>query len=406
MTKAGIFQTVRLTMTMLAVTTAAAGCGCPCSQPHQAFGAPAFRAPASAAAGDGTVRFGPGAVANANDPGSVNVFGEMKGIKAGATQLVGDSNFQQHTFLDQGYDADVTVDPTGKWLAFASTRDCEHPNIYTQRVDGTAVIQLTSGSADDAYPVFSPDGSHIAFSSTRAGNWQIFTMDTVGKNITQVTTGPLQAIHPSWSPDGTRLVYCSLGSKSNQWELWCINLQTNERRMIGYGLFPSWSPSRDMDRIAFQRPRQRGSRWFGLWTLDLVNGEATRATEVTVSSNAAILSPTWSPDGTRLTFATVLEPTREISQHGKGRTDIWIVNADGTNRQRLTDGTGSNLMPCWSGDRIFFISDRGGSEVVWSARAAPAKSYPFATGAKKDDVLLRDAPKLQNADTREPAEPQ
>jgi Tol biopolymer transport system component len=129
-------------------------------------------------------------------------------------------------------------------------------------------------------------------------------------------------------------------------------------------------------------------------------------TEVTVSSNAAILSPTWSPEATRLTFATVLEPTREISQHGKGRTDIWIVNADGTNRQRLTDGTGSNLMPCWSGDRIFFISDRGGSEVVWSARAEPAKAYPFAAAAKKDDVLLRDAPKLQDADTRGPAEPQ
>jgi len=332
----------------------------------------------------------------------------MKGIKASPTHLVGDSNFQQHTFLDQGYDSDVAVDPTGKWLAFASTRDGEHPNIYMQHVDGTAVIQLTGGVADDAYPSFSPDGSRIAFASTRAGNWQIFTMDTGGKSVTQVTTGVMQAIHPSWSPDGTRLVYCSLGGKSNQWELWCINLQTNERRMIGYGLFPSWSPSRDADRIAFQRPRQRGSRWFGLWTLDLIDGEATRVTEVTVSSNAAILSPNWSPDGTRLTFATVLEPTHDLSPHGRGRTDIWVVNADGTNRQRLTDGTGSNLMPYWAGDRIYFISDRGGADCVWSAHAGPAKAYPVAAAAapKKEDVLLRDAPKVQNADTREPNEPQ
>ena len=88
--------------------------------------------------------------------------------------------------------------------------------------------------------------------------------------------------------------------------------------MIGYGLFPSWSPSRDGDRIAFQRPRQRGSRWFSLWTLDLVNGEATRVTEVVLSSNAAVLSPTWSPDGKRLAFATIMEPNKELCLSQKG----------------------------------------------------------------------------------------
>ncbi|HSU69203.1 MAG TPA: hypothetical protein VLJ39_20125, partial [Tepidisphaeraceae bacterium] len=260
--------------------------------------------------------------------------------------------------------------------------------------DGTAVIQLTSENVDDAAPSFSPDGKRIAFASTRAGNWQIFVMDISGKNVTQVTTGPLQAIHPSWSPDGTRLVYCCLGSRSQQWELWVTNLETHENRMVGYGLFPSWSPQKDMDRIAYQKPRQRGSRWFSLWTLDLVNGEATHPTEVVTSTNAAILSPTWSADGSRLAFATVMSPTQQIAPKSKGRTDIWVVNADGTERQRLTDGTGTNLMPFWSGERVFFISDRGGAECVWSARALSAKSFPLA--GKKE------TPRQQDADTREP----
>jgi Tol biopolymer transport system component len=339
------------------------------------------------------VQFGAEANTQTIDPGNVNVFGEMKGVRPGPVRPVGDSNFQQHTFIDQGYDADVSVDPTGKWIIFASTRDSEHPNLYMQRTDGTAVTQLTNEAADDANPVFSPDGHQIAFASTRAGNWEIFTMDANGKNVTQVTTGPMQSIHPSWSPDGSRIVYCSLGSKSQQWELWTYNLQTNEKRMIGYGLFPSWSPARDADRIAFQRPRQRGSRWFSLWTVDVSNGEASRATEIVVSSNAAILSPTWSLDGKQIAFATVMEPAKDLPRGTKGRTDIWVVNVDGADRRRLTDGTGTNLMPFWFGDRVFFISDRGGAECVWSVRAESAKALPVA----KKEV----APVQQDADVRD-----
>jgi TolB protein len=394
MTREGLLKIAGLRLVLLAASMAVAGCAASPSAHDPRTPTNASKAAVTKSGNDQPVQFGPVA-GSSTEPGGVNVFGEMRGVKAGPVRTVSDANFQQHTYIDQGYDADVTVDPTGKWMAFASTRDSEHSNLYMQRVDGTAVIQLTSEIADDAYPAFSPDGKQIAFASTRAGNWQIFAMDINGKNITQVTTGPMQAIHPSWSPDGTRLVYCSLGSKSNQWELWTVNLQTNEKRMIGYGLFPTWSPSRDADRIAFQRPRQRGSRWFGLWSLDLINGEASRVTEVAVSSNAAILSPTWSPDGKRLAFATVMEPTKEVARRSKGRTDVWAINADGTERQRLTDGIGANLMPFWASDnRVYFISDRGGAECVWSARAEPGNVFNLA--AKKD------VPKAQDADTRVP----
>ena len=381
---------IGISMALVGIGVWTGGCCCCwyriCRQPTTA--------PTTRAARDPVVQFDGQRAANVSDPGNVSVFGEMRGLRPGTVRLAGDANFQQHTFVEQGYDADVAVDPTGKWIVFASTRDNEHSNLYMQRTDGAAVVQLTSQAADDAYPAFSPDGKQIAFSSTRAGNWQIFVMDSDGKNVTQVTTGPMQAIHPSWSADGSRIVYSALGSKSNQWELWTINLQSNEKRMIGYGLFPAWSPDRQGDKIAFQRPRQRGSRWFSLWTLELVNGEATRVTEVVLSSNAAILSPSWSPDGRRLAFATVLEPSTDIRSHSKGRTDVWVVNADGTDRQRITDGTGTNLTPFWGSDnRVYFISDRGGAECVWSARVETPKV--FTAEAKKE-------PAKQEADVREP----
>jgi len=335
-------------------------------------------------------------------PKVVNVFGEMDGAAPPKSGAGNDAGFQQHTFTDVGADADVCIDPTGKWLLYSSTRHSEHPYIYMQRVDGTSVVELTGDAGGDAYPCFSPDGKQIAFASTRSGPWQIYLMDADGRNVVQVTNGTMQCVHPSFSPDGARLVYAAIGSKSNQWELWTANIATNEKRMIGYGLFPRWSPDKTVDRIAFQRARQRGGRWFSLWTLDLIEGEGHRLTEITASANAAIIAPAWSPDGKRLTFATIVEPTAATAaetgrgQRGgrdaapkparRGRQDIWTINADGTNRQRLTDGNGTNLSPWWSTDnRVYFISDRGGAECVWSVRADPARD-PVVAGSPKPEA--------------------
>jgi TolB protein len=308
---------------------------------------------------------GPGSTAP-----SVNVFGEFDGVERPPQKSVAMGGFQQHTYCDEGYDADAALDPTGKIVAYASTRHSEHTNIYLQRVDGLSVTQLTSEDADDAFPAFSPDGKLIAFSSTRGGNWNLYVMDSDGRNVTQITSGPSQDLHPSFSPDGTRLAYCSMGPRASQWELWIVNLQTNEKKMVGVGLFPSWSPQKDRDVIAFQRARQRGSRWFSIWTMEVSDGEAHSVTEVAVSGNAALVCPAWSPDGQRLAFSTIVSPSHIDGRKPQGQQDVWTVNSDGTNRHRLTDGNGINASPFWGVDgRVYFVSDRGGTECVWSTPA-------------------------------------
>jgi len=333
--------------------------------------------PAALSAGD--------PVSQAQSPAPVNVYGEFNGVERSPDRAHGNGGYEEHTFIDDGFDSDVSVDPTGKWMVFTSTRDSDHPNIYLQRTDGQAVIQLTNDEADYAFPTFSPDGKQIAFSSTRAGNWDIYTMDADGRNIVQVTSGPIQHIHPSFSPDGNRLVYCCLGGKSGQWELWTVDLTTSEKRMIGFGLFPSWSPAKDVDRIAFQRARQRGSRWFSLWTLDLVDGEARQITEVAISSNAAIVCPSWSPDGKQIAFSTIAKSANVDGAKSVGQQDIWTVNCDGTDRRRVTDGIGLNLAPSWSAsNRIFFISDRGGTECIWSAQTDGSGEPPKVAGKSLD----------------------
>jgi TolB protein len=307
---------------------------------------------------------------------SVNIFGELDGLGPSVFTVGGTGGFAQHTYVDEGYDADPEVSPDGKQLLYASTRHAEQPDLYIQKIDGLSVTQLTQDPADDAFPTFSPDMSRIAFASNRAGSWDIYVMDADGKNVSQVTRTISQEIHPSFSPDGMKLAYCALGSRSGQWEVWVVDLKTLERRMVGYGLFPEWSPREDKDVIAFQRARQRGTRWFSAWTLELTDGEAKNVSEIAFSTNAAIVTPTWSNDGRKVAFATIIDPNQPVNTEGTEPAratshDIWTVNADGTDRRRLTDGRGTNATPTWSPDgRVFFVTDRSGTECVWSTTAA------------------------------------
>jgi TolB protein len=91
------------------------------------------------------------------------------------------------------------------------------PYIWTVNVDGTDLTQLTQG----AYPVWSPDGKSIAFSSDVSGNWGIWTMNADGSAATQLTTTPgKNQFAPSYSPDGKWIAYTS--NVSGNYDLWIM----------------------------------------------------------------------------------------------------------------------------------------------------------------------------------------
>lgn len=300
---------------------------------------------------------------------------------------------EQHTFPGEGSDFDPDVDPTGRLLVFASTRHSRHSHLYTKPIGGAVITQITDEAADDTQPAFCPLGKRIAFTSNRAGQWDVWVIDANGKNPIQLTASPMPEMHPSWSPDGRRLVYCRLTSKENHGELWVVDLlNPGVKRCIGEGLFPDWSPRGD--KIAYQRARERGSGWFSIWTLDFQDDEVLFPTEIASSPHSAYICPTWSSDGQQIAFTAVpavrpagLESAGPPAAQS-GRSDILMVDTDGRGLQRLTDGRGENHSPVWAADgRVFYTAKSARTETIWSVKpfrpALPVEQMPITAGDRR-----------------------
>ena len=70
--------------------------------------------------------------------------------------------------------------------------------------EGTPVRQLSDFGYD---PCWSPDGSEIAFTSNRDGNFELYVMPSVGGEAARLTNTPDDEFEHSWSPDGQTLAY-------------------------------------------------------------------------------------------------------------------------------------------------------------------------------------------------------
>ena len=319
--------------------------------------------------------------------GEAPFAGNTVGHPRGEPILDGMESLQRVTFAGEGAAFDPCVSADGTFMVFASTQHRQTADIYRKSTDGMTITQLTADPAHDVMPSISPDGQRIAFASNRAGSWDIYVMSTDGGQAVQLTSDSTHELHPSWSPDGERIVFCRLGQVSGQWELWVMDLdQPVNTEFVGYGLFPEWCPVAQTgnfgrDRILFQRSRERGSRAFSIWTIEYKPGDASSPTEIAASQIAAIINPTWSPDGDWVVFATVPNPGArgELAQGKPVSSDLWLTSIEGTARVNLTMGRFTNVMPTWGPrGRVYFVSDRQGVDNIWSI--GTDKAIAAATG--------------------------
>jgi TolB protein len=296
------------------------------------------------------------------------------------------TNMARHTFSSVGRDFDPDLHSDGQTLVFASTRNSEHPDIFLKTVNSFAVTQLTADPADDIQPRFSPDGEQVVFCSNRGGNWDIWLVSRDGTGLTQLTHDRSDEVGPCWSPDGQQVAFTAWGRRSHQWEVWLLSIdRPGIRRFLCYGMFPDWSP--DGKRIAFQRARQRGTRWFSVWALELVDGEARHPTELAYSDSAACISPRWSPDGNTIAYCGVRRQAAPSSRAETVPADIWIVDVESGTRLKLTDGAVSAFNPTWGdAESIYFVSARAGVENIWSL-STDLEGYPSEQHATRSATL-------------------
>jgi serine/threonine protein kinase len=199
----------------------------------------------------------------------------------------------------EGLEYFPSLSPDGKSIIYASNLR-GNTDIYLQRTGSKKTINLTEDSQSrDTEAVFSPDGTRIAFRSSRNGGG-IFLMKETGESVKQLTNF---GFNPTWSPDGKEIacveddISILAGRRRFPSRLWAVSVATGEARVISESdaIQPNWSPRGK--RIAYTSG-EADKR--GLWT---VRPDGSDAKPVG-TNNAGDSGAVWSPDGKYLYFTS------------------------------------------------------------------------------------------------------
>jgi TolB protein len=235
-------------------------------------------------------------------------------------------------------------------------------DIFTVDADGSGLTRLTGLRGLERDSSWSPNGSKMAFVRGRnpyRGPYDIWAVNADGSGLERLTRHREFefSFGPAWSPDGGKIAYATDAGGRVHLGLYVMNSDGSGSRRLRIGRSrdysdPTWSP--DGSSIAFANGgfgRDSDSR---IAVVDADDGGNLR--HLTPRGAPNELNPNWSPDGTQIAF----ERSRYFAGSARRQADIWLMNADGSGKRRITATRVHETDPVFSpdGTRIAFTSDR------------------------------------------------
>lgn len=224
---------------------------------------------------------------------------------------------------------------------FFSARSSARSHIWGYVPGDPAPFQVTAGPWDDEDPAVSPDGTKLAFTSHRDGNWELYLLDLTSLELRRLTETAAYEGHPTWSPDGLWLAYeVYMGDNLDVWimpiDLGQPPLQLTTHPEADYA--PNWDPNGR--RIAFVSHRDRSPQIY-LANLDQPEDRFKKLSNSSGSSS----DPVFDPSGERVAF----------SVQGSGGSQVWVLGSGEAGSMTL----GQGRAPTWSpdGSQILAIMD-------------------------------------------------
>ena len=218
-------------------------------------------------------------------------------------------------------------------------------DLWTVSREGGRAVRLTNGVGLESAPVFSPDGTTIAFTGEYDGNTDVFTIPAAGGVPHRVTYHPAPDVAVGWTPDGKQ--------------------------------------------ILFRSSRESASRYTQLFSVAPAGGIATRL-PLPMAYQGQM-----SPDGAHIAYSPLppafgYDYTAFVSwgnYRGGRASTIWITGLAGLDSIEIPHDRASDFFPVYCGGQIFFLSGRAGHVGIFR--------YDIATKAVAE-VLHNDGPDIRS----------